>query len=140
MNSRYFSDKQIEAGELSEFINLLIKQSYGQSKNYSDIHIKPVDIGAVIVEWMDAPWNGEWGGHWQYIDDDDGEVVMKEYIFPDNHYELFETKEEYEETLKAWLEEHEDERWKKDEYGYWYSEKEQEQWCKSLDKDNIKNT
>ena len=132
INNQYFSKQQIKAGELSEFIELLIKQSYGKGDSYNELHIKPVDLGAVIVEWTSEPWSKEYGGHWQYIQDDEDEVVMKYYSFPDNHSELFETEEEYKEALNEWLEEHKDEEWYKNEYGQWRSKKEQREWEKAL--------
>lgn len=126
MNKIYFSKEQIAAGELSKFLNLLIEQSYGKGEDYNDIHIIPADLGVVILEWVAVPWSKEYGGHWQYINDDEYEVVMKYYSFPDNHSELFETEEEYKEALNEWLEEHKDEEWYKNEYGQWRSKKEQE--------------
>ena len=128
MNRQYFSKKQIAAGELNAFLNILLKQCYGKGDYYNDIHIKTEDCGAFVVEWETNPRSGEYGGHWQYIKDDEEEVVMKYYYFPDNHSELFETKEQYEETLKEWLEEHKDEEWELNQYGHWYSKAEQRKW------------
>ena len=133
MNSQYFSKEQVAAGELNEFLNVLLKQCYGKSDCYNDIHIKPEDLGAFVIEWEETPWSGGWGGHWQYIKDDDEEVVMKYYYFPDNHSEPFETKEQYEEALKEWLEEHEEEKWNKNKYGKWCSEQIQEEIEKSVE-------
>ena len=135
MNSQYFSKEQVAAGELNEFLEVLLKQCYGKGTTFNDIHIKPEDLGAFIIEWETSPWSGEWGGHWQYIKDDEEEVVMKYYYFPDNHCELFETEEEYKKALKAWLEEHKDEEWHKNEYGRWYSKKEQREWEEHLNKE-----
>lgn len=135
MNSQYFSKEQVAAGELNEFLEVLLKQCYGKGTTFNDIHIKPEDLGAFIVEWETSPWSGEWGGHWQYVRDDDEEVVMKYYYFPDNHCELFETQEEYEKALETWLEEHKDEEWGKNEYGRWYSKKEQREWEEHLNKE-----
>ena len=135
MNRQYFSKEQVAAGELNEFLNVLLKQCYGKSDCYNDIHIKPEDFGAFVIEWEETPWSGEWGGHWQYINDSEEEVVLKYYYFPDNHSELFETKEQYEEVLKEWLEEHKEEKWKQNQYGGWYSEKEQEDLHKYLEEE-----
>lgn len=135
MNSQYFSKEQVAAGELNEFLDVLLKHCYGKGENYNDIHIKPEDLGAFIIEWETSPWSGEWGGHWQYVRDDDEEVVMKYYYFPDNHCELFETEEKYKEALKTWLEEHKDEEWGRNEYGRWYSKKKQREWEEHLNKE-----
>lgn len=134
MNEQYFNKEQIKNKELEEFLELLIKHSWGKSNEYNDIHIKPDEFG-VYVEWEQAPWSGEWGGHWQYINDDEEEVVMKYYNFPDNSSCLFSSKEEYEEALKDWLEEHKEEKWERNQYGNWFSRKEQEAWEKYLNKD-----
>lgn len=135
MNSQYFSKEQVAAGELNEFLNVLLKQCYGKGTDFNDIHIKPEDCGAFTVEWETSPWSGEWGGHWRYIRDDEEEVVMKYYYFPDNHCEPFETEEGYKEALKTWLEEHKDEEWDKNKYGSWYSRKEQRKWEEHLNKE-----
>lgn len=122
MNRQYFSKEQVAAGELNEFLNVLLKQCYGKSDCFNDIHIKPEDCGAFMIEWEETPWNHEWGGHWQYIDDDCDEVVAKWYSFPDNHNVLLESKESkevYEELLEDWLEEHKEEGWHKNHLGQW---------------------
>ena len=136
MNSQYFSKEQVIAGELNEFLEVLLKQCYGKSDCYNDIHIKPEDCGAFVIEWEKTPWSGEWGGHWQYIKDDEEEVVMKYYYFPDDHYELFEREEQYQEALKDWLEEHKEEGWYKNEWGQWRSKKSEEEWKKNLEEDD----
>ena len=135
MNRQYFDEQQIKTGELNEFLNLLIKQSYGKGSYYNDIHIIPCDLNSVTVEWESNPWDKEYGGHWQFIHDDEEEVVMKYYYFPDNHSELFETKEQYEEALKEWLEEHKDEEWEINQYGHWYSKAEQRKWEEQIAKE-----
>lgn len=132
MNRQYFSKDQLAAGELNEFLDVLLKQCYGKSNCFNDIHIKPEDCGAFVIEWEEIPWDGKWGGHWQYINDDDEEVVMKYYDFPDNHSELFETKEQYEEALKEWLEEHKDEEWEQNEFGRWSCKSERDSWKKMV--------
>lgn len=139
MNRQYFSKEQVAAGELNEFLNVLLKQCYGKGESFNDIHIKPADCGAFVIEWVETSWNGEWGGHWQYINDDDEEVVMKYYEFPDDHYELFQTKEQYEVALKEWLEEHKDEEWEISEYGRWHSKAAQRKWEEQLAKEREEN-
>lgn len=135
MNKVYFSKEQIVAEELAKFLNLLIEQSYGKGDNYNDIHIIPADLGAVILEWEAVPWSKEYGGHWQYINDDDDEVVAKWYSFPDNHSELLDSKETYQEALEDWLEEHKDEEWYKNEYDQWRSKKQQREWEEQIAKE-----
>lgn len=131
MNKQYFNKEQIKNGELNKFLNMLIDLSHGKGDEYNDIHLQPEDFG-VVVEWDTVPWSGEWGGHWQYIHDDDDEVVMKYYNFPNGDSGLFSSKEEYDEALKEWLEEHKDEQWEINDFGRWYSKKEQEKWEQEL--------
>lgn len=61
MNRQYFSKEQIAAGELNDFLDVLLKQCYGKGDCYNDIHIKPEDCGSFVVEWETNPRSGEWG-------------------------------------------------------------------------------
>ena len=135
MNRQHFSKEQIADGELNEFLDILLKQCYGKGDTFNDIHIKPEDCGAFVIEWEEAPWSGEYGGHWQYIQDDEDEVVMKYYYFPDKHSEPFETKEQYEEALKKWLEEPKNEEWDINQSSHWYSKAEQRKWEENFKKE-----
>ena len=120
MNQQYFTTEQIENGDMARFVELLIKQSCNNcTKEFNDIHLRCADENYVVVEWSQCPWDGSWGGQWQFVNADLGEAVLKEYIFPDNHTEFFETKDAYEDTLHEWLKEHEDEHWTQDDYGNW---------------------
>lgn len=124
LNSMYFSKEQVEAGEMIEFLNILLKQSYGVSKYYNDIHIKPDDCGAFVIEWVNVPWSHDWGGRFEYLDDD--QYSMTEYCFPDRHYELLRDKEEYDERLKEFLKENPG--WEMTDYGTWVNTIENEKW------------
>lgn len=55
----------------------------------------------------------DFGGEFKYVGDD--QYVMTEYRFPDNHYEMIETEEEYQERLQNWLSENPG--WVKTSYG-----------------------
>ena len=137
MNEQYFNKEQIENNELTEFINLLVKQSYGKSECLNDIRIIPFDLGAVNVEWGVRDWKNRYGGHFEWIDDDMEEVVAKYYTFPDGHCELLERDDkEFEEILHDWLEEHKEEGWYKNEWGQWRSKKSEEELKRSLEEDN----
>ena len=134
INSQYFSKQQVENGEMTEFINLLCKLSYGEGSNYNDIRIKPEDLGAFVVEWAEVPWSHQYGGSFVYVEED--EVVVKEYTFPDNHIELCYDEDDYNERLKDFLEEHPE--WEKTEYGTWTNKKENEAFAKLLNGDGDK--
>lgn len=65
MNSMYFSKEDVEAGLMSELINYLCKYSYESGprdlSHYNDIHIRPEDCGAFVVEWVQTPWSNDYG-------------------------------------------------------------------------------
>jgi hypothetical protein len=82
VNSQYFDDEQVKEGQLTSFINLLNNEAYGAGKYYNDIHIKPADCGAYIVEWVQVPWDGAFGGSFQYVAED--EKIMIEFTGPDS--------------------------------------------------------
>jgi len=65
-NQQYFCKEQVAAGELTEFLNLLMKQSYGQGDDYNDIHIVPADFGSFMLEWIQNPWDKSYGGAFVY--------------------------------------------------------------------------
>ena len=109
VNSMYFSKEAVENGELQKLLNYLMQYSYSENdsddmKKYCDIHIKPADCEAFIVEWSQEPWSNKFGdrGGFKYIECD--QYIMREYQFPDKHYDYFESDEEFEEALSVWLE------------------------------------
>ena len=104
VNSQYFHDEQVKAGELSEFVSLLMKQCYGKGDNYNDIHIRPEDCGAFSVEWASSPWDHSYGGRFEYVEED--QAVMTEYTFPDNHCEMCFDEEDFKERLTEFLNDH----------------------------------
>lgn len=122
INTQFFSKEQVDAGEMTEFISLLTKQSYGKGNRYNDIHIKIEDYGAFSVEWVEVPWSHAYGGSFTYVDE--GQVVMTEYTFPDNHSELCYDEDDYKERLEEFLKENPG--WVKTSYGTWTNEIENE--------------
>ena len=95
MNSMYFTDRN----KLVNMINTLLDSD--DDEFFSDIHLYSEEH-AYVLEWEQVPYSHEFGGSFKYVGDD--EVVMYEGRFPDNHYEFFYSKEEYEEALKAYEE------------------------------------
>ena len=130
MNSQYFSKEQIKAGEMQKLLDFLMVEAYGAGDHYNDIHIKPEDCGAFVVEWEQVPWSHEWGGHFEFINEDLGQVTMIEKIFPDNHTELCYNEEDYQERLDEFLKENPG--WVKTSYGTWTNEIENERFKKEL--------
>ena len=104
VNSQYFDEEQVKAGELSEFLSLLMKQCYGKGNNYNDIHIRPEDCGAFSVEWASSPWDHSYGGRFEYVGED--QTVMTEYAFPDDHYEMCFDEEDFNQRLTEFLNDH----------------------------------
>ena len=94
---------------------LLDYNSDFEEKYFNDIHIYQED-DLIIIEWDEVPYSHEWGGKWQYIEEDD--VVMKDVEFPDGHFEqLF--PDEVEERLADWHKENPE--WIKNCWGIWYN-------------------
>lgn len=101
VNSMYFSKEMTDAGELTAFIEYLMNLSYGKGDYYNDIRIHPADCGAFDVEWIQVPWDREFGGEFKYVGED--QKIFTEYHMPDGTYMSFETKEDYEEEKEEIL-------------------------------------
>ena len=119
VNQQYFSAERVQAGTMSEFIQTLLKFAYDSdakdSATYNDIHIYPADCGAFMVEWTQEPWSHEWGGSFQYVDEDQFVVIQRS--FPDGTYEYFQSEEEYTEALDDWLTDHPE--YHRNRWGMW---------------------
>jgi len=117
MNRMYFSKEDVEAGLMTKLINYLCQYSYQSGPkdfaHYNDIHIMPDDCEAFVVEWEQAPWSHNYGGHFEFVDED--QVVCNEVEFPDKHFEY--TPENPNEAIKEWLADNPG--WYKDECGQW---------------------
>ena len=85
----YFTDEDVKAGLMTELIDYLCKYSYESGPrdfaHYNDIHIRPEDCGAFVVEWEQAPWSGDYGGKFEYVGPE--QVVCNEAEFSDKHFE-----------------------------------------------------
>ena len=113
MNRQVFRKKEIDKGCLNKLLNVLIELNHTLEDDYNEIHIYQDDF-ITVVEWEQVPFNGEYGGKFEYIDEE--HLVLKEVRFPDNHIEWLKDGEE-EEALKDFLKEHPE--YTKDEYGFW---------------------
>ena len=125
-NSQSFTPEEVSKGMVNELVGFLLNQNTQLEGSYNEIRITS-DGYCTIVEWATVPYDGEWGGKFQFIDVD--HEVFKEVIFPDNHYEYLRDNEE-EEAIKEWLEENPG--WKKNDYGIWVNEEENERIRKEL--------
>lgn len=128
MNSQYFSEEQAKSGELDSFLKALRSMDYGKGDSYNDVHVKPADCGAYVVEWEQMRWEGEENKGFKFIDYE--HAVMLEKEFPDGSSDFFYDEEDYKQRLEEWLEEEEKQGriWKKNQYGRWYDQTEQDRW------------
>lgn len=101
-NTQYFAKEQYESGALSAFVKALMDQSYDAGGTKNEIRIRPEDLGAYSVDWIQIPWSGEYGGSLEFLDED--QVIMTEFRFPDGHTELLEDDESFQGRLAEWLE------------------------------------
>lgn len=112
MNSAFYSSDKEQQAFLKQ-LQVLIDYNKQSTDYYFDIHIYQEE-DSIRLDWEQVPYSHEWGGHFEFLEDDD--VVLKEVIFPDNHTEyLFE--DEKEEALNDWCKEHPE--YKKTSYGTW---------------------
>lgn len=128
MNSMYFTEKQAHNGEMVKFIKHLMELCYGDSDYYIDIHIKPADCGDFIVEWAQVRWDHSFGGSFVYVEED--QHIVTEKMFPDHHYEYFESEEQYNERFKEWMDENPG--WEITPYGTWTNTIENEKFKKMM--------
>jgi len=125
VNSMWFSDIK----EATKLVTYLLE---GSDSHYNDIRIHTEDNNAYVVEWVQLPWNREWGGKFSYVDEN--QVVMTEEVFPDNHIEYCLDEEDYKERLEEFLKNNQG--WVKTSYGTWTNEIENEkfkEWINSTD-------
>ena len=127
-NSQAFTPEEVEKGLLQDLLNYLLDYNKKCESGYYDIHICS-DGYCTIVEWVDINFNfrGE-EGEFKYVPADG--YILREFHFPDNHYEMFETEEEYNEALKDWLKDNPG--WEKSEFGTWTNVIENEKFRKYL--------
>ena len=114
-NSMWFDN----VGKAIEFIRVLHNISKEDNEYYNDIHTYQEE-SSIIVEWTQIPRDHEFGGTFQLVEEDEEVMLCK--TFPDNHYEYFHSKEEYDEALKEWLEKNP--TWHKEQYEQWINDKE----------------
>ena len=112
VNSVYFSKEDVGNGLMAEFIATLCRHTYESENLMNDIHIKPADLGAFVVEWEQAPWDHDYGGKFEYVAED--QIICYDVELPDGTFIYTPDKDEY---LKEWLEENPG--WEKDEWGRW---------------------
>lgn len=116
-NSVAFAPDEMEKGLHTDLINYLVNyNAQNKSDDYYEIHITS-DGYCMIIEFDKVPYDHAFGGTFEYVDTNDGDVVMKEYVFPDNHTEICFNEDDYKDRLDEWLKENPG--WKKNWAGGW---------------------
>ena len=123
INSMWFDN----IDDVLELVKYLLK---GTNSYYNDVRIIPEDTDAYVVEWVQLPWNREWGGKFSYVDEN--QTVMTEEVFPDNHTEYCLDEEDYKERLDEFLKDNPG--WVKTSYGTWTNTIENEKFLNELHK------
>ena len=131
-NSKAFTPEEVEEGLLADLLKYLVDHNKKCESGFYEILITS-DSYCTIVEWVDIDYKYEWEeGRFRYVPSNG--YIMLEYSFPDNHYEMYESEEEYNEALKAWLEENPG--WVKNSYGIWTNELENQKLREELEKED----
>ena len=128
MNTQAFTPEEQQKGLHYKLIEFLMKQNEDMEKCYNEIHITS-DGYCIIVEWDKVPYSREYGGTFQYIDED--HVVMKEVRLPDGHYEYAFNEEDEKEIWDTFLKGNPG--WVKTSYGTWTNEIENEKFKKLME-------
>ena len=128
-NYQAFTPEEVEQGLVQDLINYLLDHNKKAKEQYYDIHITS-DGYCTIIKWTDVNYKfKDEEGRFDFIPSNG--YIKLEYRFPDNHYEDFFSKEEYEERLREWLKENPG--WVKGPYGTWTNEIENEKFKKELE-------
>lgn len=126
VNEQAFTPEEVKKGLHLKLINSLLELDKDRKDNHFDIRIT-TDGYCIIVQWCDV--SDEYGAYgFKFVDSD--EVVMREYRFPDDHYEYFCEDIEFDDALKTWLSKNPG--WKKNAYDIWYNEDEQKKRLEEL--------
>ena len=124
VNSMYF----VKLEEAVEFITVLMRMGAADdAEHFNELRIRNEE-DAFIVEWIQEPYSRDYGGSFEYVPEDG--YVMLERQLPDGTFEMFHSDEDYQETLKEWLQENPG--WEKNEYGRWFNREENERITKEL--------
>ncbi len=108
INQQSFTPEEVKKGMHLDLIKYLLDYNEKSKDHYNEIMIT-TDGYCTIIEWVNLPYDKDFGGHYEYINEDDGEHIMIEYKLPDNSYIDIEPGTE-KEVLEDWLKDnHKDE-------------------------------
>ena len=129
-NQEYFTREQVEQGLHLNFIKTLLDLDNYDRDGIHDIHMYKEEE-AVIVEWCFKWYDKSIGNdRFEFLGEDD--VVMTEVYLPDNSSVYVRNEDEEKEVLEDWLKEHP--TWKKNSWGRWVDEEENERLYQELTK------
>lgn len=129
-NQMYFSHDEVEQGLHLKFIEHLCNYCKDSNNHSIDLHMYTED-DAIIVEWVQISYQDDCHSKYVLLQPALGEMVMIEKSFPDRHYEMCYSEEDYQERLQEWLKENPG--WERNNYGMWYNVEEQEAYRKSIE-------
>lgn len=127
VNSLGFTPEEVKKGMFNEFLSLLIKQNDEFEHSYNEIHITS-DGYCTIVEWDKVPYNHDYGGTFQYVDEE--HLVVKEVQMPDGVYEWAVDDDMEKDLIDDFIKDNPE--YYKDSFGRWHNKKEEEEFAKML--------
>ena len=133
-NSMAFTPEEVEKGQHLKLLKTLFELNADkEDASYNDIHIW-TDGYCTIIDWVD--YNPEFGmGKFEFVPGDG--YILREFRFPDGHYEMLADDDEFNEALKDWLKENPG--WEQTSYGTWTNRIENEHFRKLFEGDGHKD-
>lgn len=82
-NTQAFVPEEVEQGLFNKLIEYFLFYNKTSQEHYIDFHVT-TDGYCTIVDWIEVPYNHEWGGSFEYVQVD--EYVMHDLELPDGTY------------------------------------------------------
>ena len=102
MNELWFSREDCEKGLHLEYIKTLAEISSKLTNGYLEILLTG-NGESTCVQYIKRYYadRGE-DGHFEYVDTDRDEVVLKKVTFPDGHYDYFDKDVDVQKVIRDW--------------------------------------
>lgn len=96
-NKMVFSEQECA----NSFILWLTNYNKNNNDNdqYNDIHIYQEDE-FIVVEWVQIPYNHEYGGKFEFVDEN--QSIVTEFTYPDGEYGYAFDKEDKNKLIEDW--------------------------------------
>lgn len=138
-NEKSFTPEEVDAGMVTEFIDFLLKQDKKtaelRDKNHKYTNINIVNDGyCTIVQYCEVFFEDK-SSCFEFVNYD--EHVAKVLDLPDNSTVLCWDEDDAKEMLDEWLKDNPG--WKKNEWGHWYNEAENEAFRKLIEEQSSTN-